>query len=49
MLAGRSIAGAGRMLCIQAVGATVIYVWFVFDGHAWLIGPSLRHVLDVFL
>jgi uncharacterized membrane protein len=49
MLVGRSIAGAGRMLCIHALEATIIYVWFVFDGHAWLIRPSLRHVLDVFL
>ena len=49
MLAGRAVPGAGRVLAVQAAAAAVIYTWFVLYGHAWLIGPSLRHGLDAYL
>ncbi len=49
MLAGRAVPGAGRVLAVQAAAAAVIYAWFVLYGHAWLIGPSLRHGLDAYL
>lgn len=49
MLAGRAVPGAGRVLAGQAAAAAVLYAWFVLYGHAWLIGPSLRHGLDAYL
>ena len=49
MLAGRTVPCAGRVLAVQAAAAAVIYAWVVLYGHAWLIGPSLRHGLDAYL
>ncbi|KPH80398.1 MULTISPECIES: NnrU family protein [Bosea] len=49
MLVRRTTPGAGRVLAVQASAAAVIYAWFVLYGHAWLIGPNLRHGLEAFL
>lgn len=49
MLARRATPGAGRPLAVPAAAAGVIYAWFILYGHAWLIGPNLRHGLEAFL
>ncbi len=48
MLTGPTVPGAGRVLAVAAAASAAIYVWFILYGHAWLIGPSLRHGLEAF-